>query len=101
MATLRPPPCRWRSMWQYATGASSAASCCCSRPSAAASPGDRRWCATEAARSQRALQKDDVADDLPAPGGWLAMLELRGSAAATVRALVPAPMIELQQLRRA
>src|SRR5580693_973741 len=32
-----------------ATGASSAVTCCCLRPSAAALPGERPWCATSAA----------------------------------------------------
>ncbi len=41
-----------------ATGASSAASCCCWRPSAAASPGARRWCATRGRAGQRPAFRD-------------------------------------------
>src|SRR5690606_25456560 len=48
-ATATPPPvrCRWRWTRRCARAACSAASCCCWRPSAAASPGARRCCATE------------------------------------------------------
>src|SRR3954470_12588740 len=62
MPIPRPPRCRWRWIPPSRTGGSSAATCSCSRRWVAASPGVRRWSATEGTPAQTRFAQEAKLD---------------------------------------